>query len=84
MRGKVMRRTWQHDPTIAAPARFRRACAYDAFVPDLVTGIGVELPGEVAGVVSEAEKAIADLNSGASPGVGPRARRLHRTETIAS
>jgi Fic family protein len=84
MRGKVMRRTWQHDPTIAAPARFRRACAYDAFVPDLVTGIGVELPGEVAGVVSEAEKAIADLNSGAGPELGPLARLLLRTESIAS
>lgn len=84
MRGKLVRRTWQHDPTIDAPARYRKACAYEAFVPDPVTGNEVELPGRLAGVVSEAEKAIADLNSEAGPELAPLARLLLRTESIAS
>lgn len=38
----------------------------------------------MAGVVSEAEKAIADLNRAAGPGLMPLARLLLRTESIAS
>lgn len=84
VRGRLVRRTWQHDPTINAPARYRRACSYEAFVPDPVVGIAVDLPGHVAGVVSEAEKAIADLNSEARVELAPLARLLLRTESIAS
>jgi Fic family protein len=49
-----------------------------------VVGIAVDLPGHVAGVVSEAEKAIADLNSEARVELAPLARLLLRTESIAS
>ena len=44
----------------------------------------VNLPGEVAGVVSDAEAAIAALNAGARPALQPLARLLLRTEAIAS
>lgn len=84
MRGKYVHRVWKADPTIYAPPRYRRACEYDAFIPDPVAGLAVNLPGDVAGVVSDAEKAIADLNRAAGPELMPLARLLLRTESIAS
>jgi len=77
-------RVWEADPTIYAPPRYRRACDYDAFIPDPIGGLDVSLPGDVAGVVSDAEKAIADLNRAAGPELMPLARLLLRTESIAS
>jgi len=38
MRGRLEHRIWQHDPAIDAPARYRRACAYDASVPSPIDG----------------------------------------------
>ena len=67
MRGRYVHQTWQADPAIYAPPRYRRACEYDAFIPEPVAGADVALPGDVAGVVSEAEKGIADLNRAAGP-----------------
>jgi len=84
MRGKLVRRTWEWNPALHAPARYRRACAYDAFIPDPLAGLDPTLPGEIAGAVSEAEKAIADLNGKAGPELAPLARLLLRTESIAS
>ena len=83
-RGRYLRRTWEADSAIYAPPRYRRACAYDAFVPDPILGLEVSLPGAVAGVVSEAEQAVADLNANAGPELMPLARLLLRTESIAS
>ena len=65
-------------------AEARIACEYDAFVPERVAGIEIAMTGEVAGVVSDAEKAIADLNRAAGPELMPLARLLLRTESIAS
>ncbi len=84
MRGRQIRLIWPHDPARDAPSRHRRACEYEAFIPDTISGIRIELPGPVAGVVSEAEKAIADLNAGAGPELAPLARLLLRTESIGS
>jgi Fic family protein len=84
VRGKYARRVWTADPTIYAPPRYRRACEYDAFIPDPIAGLSIALPGDVAGVVSDAEKAIADLNRAAGPQLIPLARLLLRTESIAS
>ncbi|MDP9349773.1 MAG: Fic family protein, partial [Gemmatimonadota bacterium] len=75
---------WQHDPTIYAPARYRRACKYEAFLPDPLRGLPLSLAAEVAGVVSEAEAAIRRLNDAAQPALAPLARLLLRTESIAS
>lgn len=44
----------------------------------------MEVPGVVAGIVSEAEKAIADLNATAGAELTPLSRLLLRTESIAS
>jgi Fic family protein len=84
VRGRHIHQTWQADPTVYAPPRYRRACEYDAFIPEPVAGVDVVLPGDVAGVISDAEKAIADLNRVAGPELMPLARLLLRTESIAS
>lgn len=84
MPGKYLPRTWQHDPTVDAPAKYRRACHYDVFVPDKLDQFPLTLEGTVAGVVSEAEAAIRQLNDAARPALAPLARLLLRTESIAS
>ena len=47
MRGRYVRTTWQHNPDLYAPARYRKACIYDAFIPDSVEGLQLQLPGEL-------------------------------------
>jgi Fic family protein len=82
--GTFTRRTWIHDPTAYSPAEYRRACAYDAFIPDLLTTLKLSLSGSVAGVIADAEAAIRTLNEHAYPGLAPLSRLLLRTESIAS
>ncbi len=84
MRGRYERRTWQHDPTLYAPARFRRACYYDVFVPEPLTGFEPTLAAATFGVVSDAERRVQRLGSGSAEALGPLARLLLRTESIAS
>jgi Fic family protein len=84
MSGRYEDRTWEHDPALYAPARYRRACRYRVFIPDALEGRPVSLPGPVAGVVSDAEDAIRRLNAQAHPALQPLARLLLRTESIAS
>jgi Fic family protein len=84
VRGSYVHQIWQADPAAYAPPRYRRACEYDAFVPDPIRGLDISLPGAVATVVSEAEAAIATLNHAAGLELRPLARLLLRTESIAS
>lgn len=84
MRGTLISKTWEWNPELYAPARYRRACKYEAFLPDPVRGIDFDLAAGVAGAVSEAEKAIHTLNARAQPALQPMARLLLRTESIAS
>jgi Fic family protein len=67
-----------------APARYRRPCSYEAYIPDPLAGIEFHLTGPIAGVVSDAEKAIVDLNRRAGDALRPLARLLLRTESVAS
>lgn len=60
--GRTVSLVWQHDPTIYAPAKYQRACGYEAFIPDTLTELSLQLDAQIAGVVSEAEAAIRDLN----------------------
>jgi len=75
---------WRHNPVLDAPPRYRRACKYRAFVPNRLSGLRFALDVETAGSVSRAEQTISALNSGAHPALGPLARLLLRTESIAS
>ena len=84
MRGTHVTRTWEYDPTLYAPPRYRKACRYQAFVPSPLAGDEFSLPSRVFGVVSDAEQAIMSLNAVARPALGPLARLLLRTESIAS
>jgi Fic family protein len=84
MRGRYQQGRWEWNPGIYAPARHRKSCTYDAFVPDPIADSEPDLPGSLAGIVSEAEKAIAQLNRAARPELLPLARLLLRTESIAS
>ncbi len=84
MPGRHVSRVWTYDPTIDAPARYRRACKYDAFIPVRLTELSLKMEATVAGVVSEAEAAIRELNESARPALAPLARLLLRTESMAS
>lgn len=84
MRGRLIPLVWEHDPTIYASAKYQRACRYEAFVPDTLSGISLQLDARIAGVVSEAEGAIRELNDAGQPALAPLARLLLRTESIAS
>ena len=84
MRGQLIRKVWPYDPALHAAPRYRRACEYEAFVPELLTDLAISLPGDVATLVSEAETAIARLNNKYDPALVPLARLLLRTESIAS
>jgi Fic family protein len=84
MRGRYVRQTWQHDPTLYAPATYKRACSYEAYIPDALMGLALTLTASVAGTVSEADAAIRALNDRANPALVPLARLLLRTESIAS
>lgn len=84
MPGARIVKTWQSDPSIAAPARHKRACRYEAFIPDELQSLEISLSAGTAGMVSEAEGAIRSLNASARPALAPLARLLLRTESIAS
>jgi Fic family protein len=84
MPGRYVSRVWTYDPTIDAPAKYRRACDYDAFIPVKLAELPLSLDVHVAGVVSEAEAAIRDLNAGARPALAPLSRLLLRSEAMAS
>jgi Fic family protein len=54
------------------------------FIPDKIASLKLALDSETAGSVSASEQAISALNSQAHPALGPLARLLLRTESIAS
>ena len=84
MPGHVVRQTWRYAPTIDAPARYKRACHYDAFVPDEMSSLDVHLDAQLVGMVSEAEHEIRQLNHEGGTALAPLGRLLLRTESIAS
>ena len=84
MRGHYISQNWAWDPSLYAPPKYRKACRYDAFVPDGVVGFNDALLADLAGVVSDAEAAVRALNDRARPALKPLARLLLRTESIAS
>lgn len=84
MRGTSIRRNWAWDPELYAPPKYRKACSYDAFLPDSIADFDESLPSGLLGVVSDAESAIHSLNDRARPALKPLARLLLRTESIAS
>lgn len=84
MPGRTVHRIWAHNPAIYAPQRYKRACSYDAFIPDLLNELPITLSGSALGAISDAERAVRALNTDAGPALAPLARLLLRTESIAS
>jgi Fic family protein len=84
MPGHFISRSWHYDPTIHAPASHKRACRYEAFVPDELSSVAVRLDARLSGLVSEAEHSIRELNDEGGRTLDPLARLLLRTESIAS
>jgi Fic family protein len=80
------RRRWTPGEGAFGGRRSRRRFDYDAFLPDSIADLEPSLPADVAGVVTEAEVAVRDLNTGA-PGLGALealSRQLLRAEAVAS
>lgn len=84
MPGHHVHRTWQYDPTLHAPVRYKRACGYDPFIPAVLMDLKLSIDASIAGTISQAEGAIRALNTDAGPALRPLARLLLRTESIAS
>ncbi|MEO5510529.1 MAG: Fic family protein [Longimicrobiales bacterium] len=84
MPGKTIPQTWLHNPTLAASPKYRRACRYDSFVPTPLNKLNLELDSDLAGLISDTEFRILDLNNRSRPALQPLARLLLRTESIAS
>lgn len=84
MPGHLVRGTWEYNPTLDAPPRYRRACHYESFVPDELASLEFSLDARLAGLIADAEHAIRALNGEGGPALAPLARLLLRTESIAS
>lgn len=84
MPGRIETRVWRADPTIHAAARYKRACQYQVFIPEPLTGLRFHLDGQLAGLVSDAAEAVRRLNAQTLPALAPLSRLLLRTESIAS
>ena len=84
MPGHYLSLIWPSNSILDAPAKYRRACSYEAFIPDPLAELPLHLEATLAGLVSEAEHAIRTLNADAKPALLPLARLLLRSESIAS
>jgi len=84
VRGKLVPKVWPANLDLNAPVRYRRACEYATLIPFPLADLNLQVPGGLARIISDAEKAISDLNRGAGPELMPLARLLLRTESIAS
>ncbi|MGQ0767388.1 MAG: Fic family protein [Gemmatimonadota bacterium] len=84
MAGRLFRRTWEHNPTLDAPPKYRKACHYDTYIPDELSTFEFALDARLAGLVADTEHAIQTLNDEGGSALAPLARLLLRTESIAS
>lgn len=84
MRGHYEERTWQSDPTLYAPSRYRRACKYHVFLPEPLGGFAPTLSSSTMATVSDAERGLARVGAEEGGALAPLARLLLRTESIAS
>lgn len=84
MPGTLVTKTWEHNPVLDAPARYRRACRYEAFIPVALSALELKLDATIVGAVSEAEQAIRDLNAVPANDLRAMGRLLLRSESIAS
>lgn len=84
MRGHYEDRTWQSDPTLYAPARYRRACRYRIFLPEPLAAFEPRLSTSTIATISDTERGLARVGARGGVALAPLARLLLRTEAIAS
>ncbi len=84
VRGELVQRVWPPNLDLHAPVRYRAACKYATLIPFPLSDLNLQLPGDVARIISDAEKAISAINRDAGAELMPLARLLLRTESIAS
>lgn len=82
----VLKHRWTSDTTSGLPRRDRRACDYEAYLPDRLSGREFHLEGSVAADVVDAERAIQrlDTEAAALADTEALARLLLRAEAVAS
>ena len=83
---KIIKRHWSSDIGSGMSRKDRLSCDYEAYLPDMLTGRGIRLDGDVAADVVDAEVAIARLDVEASALIETEAlaRILLRAESVAS
>jgi Fic family protein len=84
MGGRFIERVWEADLARDTPAKYRKACKYQAYIPDQLGVLKPEVGLELAGLISDAEARIRALNEMARRALAPLSRLLLRTESIAS
>ena len=77
---------WQPTPDAYGPRRHRRPCAYEAYVPDPLSSLPLELSSDLAADVVDVESAVArfDGQTQARHDLERLARFLLRAEAVAS
>lgn len=83
-RGRAIRCTWKHNPSILAPPKYQRACGYDAFVPYPLADLELTNDAPTTSILSSAELLIRQLNQVAGAELSAFARLLLRSEAVAS
>lgn len=82
MPGTLVKRTWQSNAWLDTPPKYRRACHYDAFVPETLANLSLHLPADTAGVISHAEASIRGLSASPDSVLAPLAHLVLRAESI--
>lgn len=67
MPGRLITKTWRFDPSLDAPPKYRRACRYDAFLPEPLSSLILNLDARLAGLISEAESSLGSSMRLAAP-----------------
>jgi Fic family protein len=83
---RLIKRKWEPSLSSGLPRRDRQGCDYQAYLPDLLRDRRINLAGETAADVADAENAVARLNAEAKALVDTEAvaRLLLRAEAVAS
>jgi Fic family protein len=83
---RLIKRKWEPSLSSGLPRRDRQGCDYQAYLPDLLRDRRINLAGETAADVADAESAVARLNAEAKVLVDTEAvaRLLLRAEAVAS
>lgn len=78
-------RTWRGDPAGSGTHDDRRSFAYEAFVPDAIGSLRLDLPADTAEAVVAAQRALDELQLGTQfLGLESLSRQLLRAESVAS